>query len=134
MYQIRKGWPSQGAIDEVLMAKPGETITDGMVAAIDTATGKLIPANYTGAAADTDPMPAFIIGVERVKGTITGIMSQCVIEVDASHYEADTYAIGDFLTAKAGKFAKAGSSKAIGRVMQFDATSGLMRLMWHESR
>ena len=132
MYDIRKGWPSQGAIDEVLVAASGETITDGMI--VTVANGKASQANFTGDAAATDPMVAFIIGYEKVKGTFTGIMSQCIIEVDADHYAAGSYAAGDYLTAKNGKFAPAGSSKAIGRVMKFDAGTGIMRLMWHEAR
>ena len=132
MYQIRKGWPSNGAIDEVLTAATGETITDGMI--VTVADGKATPANFTSAAADTDPMVAFIIGIEHVRGTHTGLMSQCIIEVDAEHYEAGTYNANDPLTARGGKFAAAGSSKVIGRVLKYDATSGLMRIMWHEAR
>lgn len=132
MYQIRKGWPSNGAIDEVLTAAAGETVTDGMI--VTVADGQATPANFTAAAAASDPMVAFIIGVEQVRGTLTGLMSQCVIEVDTEHYEAGTYAANDALTAKNGKFAAAGSSKAIGRVLSYDAASGRMRIMWHEAR
>lgn len=136
MYQIRKGWPSNGAIDEVLTPATGEvlgeTVKEGMV--VTVVDRKAAPANFTAAAADSDPMCAFTIGIEHVRDTLTGLMSQCVIEVDAEHYEAGTYAPGDALTAKNGKFAAAGSSKVLGRVLSFDATSGLMRLMWHEAR
>ena len=130
MYDIRKGWPADAAVDEVLVAAPNETITDGMI--VTVADGKASKANFTGAAADTDPMCAFIIGYEYVKGTFTGMMSQCIIEVDAQHYAAGTYAAGDYLTAKDGKFAPAGTSKALGRVLKFE--SGIMRLMWFEAR
>ena len=62
-------------------------------------------------------------------------MHQIVIEVDNAHYAADTYAANDALTAKDGKFAKASAGeKVLGRVLQYDATSGLMRVMWHEAR
>lgn len=132
MYQIRKGWPSNGAVDEVLTPASGEEVTDGMI--VTVVDGKAAPANFTAAAAATDPMCAFVIGAEGVRNTLTGIMSQCVIEVDADLYEAGTYASGDALTAKGGKFAAAGSSKVLGRVMSFDSTSGIMRLMWHEAR
>jgi len=132
MYDIRKGWPSNGAIDEVLTAATGQTVTEGMIVTVEG--GKATPANFTGGAADTDPMCAFIIGVEKVRGTLTGLMSQCVIEVDKDHYEADTYAANDILTAKNGKFAKAGGSKAIGRILSHDNTTGIMRVMWFEAR
>lgn len=131
MYDIRKGWPADAAVDEVLRAASGETIEDGMI--VTVANGEASKANFTGAAAATDPMCAFIIGKEDVRGTFTGIMSQCIIEVDADHYAAGTYAAGDALTAKDGKFAAAGSSKVLGRVLSMDP-SGLMRLMWHEAK
>ena len=132
MYNIRKGWPTDAAIDEVLTAAAGQTVEEGMV--VTVVNDQAAPANFTAAAADSDPMCAFLIGHEQVKGTFTGIMSQCVIEIDADHYAAGTYAAGDYLTAKDGKFAPAGSSKALGRVIKFDAASGLMRLMWFESK
>lgn len=125
MYNVRKGWPSNAAIDEVLKADTGAVISDGMIK----------PASFTAAAQATDPMCAFVIGHEKVRGTYTGLMHQIVIEVDNAHYAADTYAANDALTAKDGKFAKASAGeKVLGRVLQYDATSGLMRVMWHEAR
>lgn len=133
MYNVRKGWPSNAAIDEVLKADTGATITDGMI--VTVTDGKIVPANFTAAAAATDPMCAFVIGYEKVRGTYTGLMHQIVIEVDKDHYTADTYAANDQLTAKDGKFAKAAAGeKVLGRVLKYDATSGLMRVMWHEAR
>ena len=131
-YQIRKGWPAEAAVDEVLLADDGEEITNGMI--VTVADGKCKVANFTGTASDTDPMCAFIFSSEKMHKTFMGIMSQFVIEVDAEGYEADTYAAGDTLTAKDWKFAKAGSSKVLGRVLSFDLASGIMRLMWHEAR
>lgn len=125
MYNVRKGWPSNAAIDEVLKADTGAVISDG----------KIKPASFTAAAQATDPMCAFVIGHEKVRGTYTGLMHQIVIEVDNAHYAADTYAANDALTAKDGKFAKASAGeKVLGRILQYDATSGLMRVMWHEAR
>ena len=34
MYNVRKGWPSNAAIDEVLKADTGATITDGMIVTV----------------------------------------------------------------------------------------------------
>lgn len=132
MYQIRKGWPAEAAIDEVLLAKDGASIEDGMIVSLKE--GKAVPANYTDAAQASDPLAAFVIGKEGVAGTFTGLMSQAIMEVDTAHYEAASYKSGDALTAKNGKFAPAGSSKVLARVMTFDAASGLLRLMWHEAR
>lgn len=131
MYQIRKGWPADSAIDEAVKAKAGEEVTPGMV--VTVADGEVSVADYTGAAAATDPMPAFLIGHEKFTDSFTALMSQCVIEVDSEHYDAGTYTAGDLLTAKAGKFSAAGSSKVIGRVLKFDAAAGLMRINFFES-
>lgn len=133
MYNVRKGWPSNAAIDEVLKADTGAVISDGMI--VTVTDGKIKPASFTAAAQATDPMCAFVIGHEKVRGTYTGLMHQIVIEVDNAHYAADTYAANDALTAKDGKFAKASAGeKVLGRILQYDATSGLMRVMWHEAR
>ena len=51
MYNVRKGWPSNAAIDEVLKADTGATITDGMI--VTVTDGKIAPANFTAAAAAT---------------------------------------------------------------------------------
>lgn len=134
MYNIRKGWPSNAAIDEVLMADTGATVTDGMI--VTVTDGKIAPANFTAVEVATDPMCAFIIGHEQVRGTYTGLMHQIVIEIDKDHYAADSYAANDRLTAKDGKFAKVTGTgeKVLGRVLKYDAASGLMRVMWHEAR
>ena len=49
MYNIRKGWPCDGALDETLVPAAPKTITNGMLAAINT-SGKLEKANLTAAA------------------------------------------------------------------------------------
>lgn len=131
MYDVRKGWPAEAAVDEMVKADEGEEITEGMIVTVEN--GKCKVANFTGAAAATDPMCAFIIGKEFVSGMLTALMSQAIIEVDADHYEAGTYNSGDALTAKNGKFSAAGSSKVLGRVLTFDAASRILRLMWHEA-
>ena len=73
-YEIRKGWPSNGALDEVLMAADGATLTDGTVAVLDTSTGKW----KTGALAADDtnrkaPLHAFVIAKEDIRHTHTGV-------------------------------------------------------------
>ena len=129
MYNVRKGWPSEGAIDEVLTAASGQTIEDGMIVSVanDQASVATFTSSLTG-------IPAFIIGKEAVKGTFTGLMSQCVIEVDSAHYVAGTYAAGDLLTATGGKFeVTTTAAAAIGKVLKFDATTGTLRVLWYES-
>lgn len=131
-YDIRKGWPSQAAVDESFRADTGQVIKEGMI--VTVADGKASVANFTGAAAPTDPMCAFVFGHEDLTDSFTGLMSQGVIEVDADLYEAASYKAGDPLTAKNGKFAPAGSSKVLGRVLSVDVGNAHLRIMWHEAK
>lgn len=130
MYNIRRGWPSNGALDEVFEPAPGQVVTDGMV--VTLTGGKASPATFDAAAAPTDPPAAFVIGVDPLSGRRTGLLSACVIELDAAHYETGVYVANDLLTAKAGKFAKAAAGeKILARVLAFDPTSNRMRVLWH---
>lgn len=130
-YNVRKAWPAEAAIDEIVVPAEGAEIAEGMI--VTVADGEAKVADFTGTASPTDPMPAFLIGYEKVKKSYTALMHQCVIEVDAEHYDAGTYKGGDLLTAKAGKFSAAGTSKVIGRVLKFDASTGQMRVNFFES-
>lgn len=133
MYQIRKGWPSNGAIDEVFKAKVDSSgvtaeLSEGMIVTVKQHEAE--PA----ASAGDDAALAFVIGHEQARGTWTGLLSQCVIECDADHYDAsETYAAGDKVTVTSGKFAPAGSSGvAVGRVLAYDAP--MLRVLWYESK
>ncbi len=125
-YEIRKGWPSNGAIDEVLRAVDGTTLADGTVAILDAATGK-----WKTAAVASGSVAAFVIAKEDMRDTYTGLMSDAIIEVDADHYTGTTFAAGDKLSADAdGKFVAAGSNPVIAQVINFDSVSKHMRLVW----
>ncbi len=127
MYQIRKGWPSNGAIDEVFQADTGETLAEGMIVAV-----KQHKATVAATNAGTASL-AFVIGHEAQRNTWTGLLSQCVIECDADHYkDTDTYAAGDYVTVTNGKFAKGTSDNAVGRVLAYDAP--MLRVLWYESK
>lgn len=137
MYQIRKGWPSNGAIDEVFQAgevnsAPAE-LAEGMIVAVKQ--GKAVPA-VSYAAGTAIGALAFVIGHEQARKTWVGLMSQCVIECDADHYDASaTYAAGDKVTVTNGKFAAISSSEEpVGRVLSYDATTGILRVLWYESK
>lgn len=132
MYQIRKGWPSNGAIDEVFTAATNATsgeleeLSEGMIVTVKD--HKAAPA----ASADDSAALAFVIGHEQARKTWTGLLSQCVIECDADHYTG-TFDAGDKVTVSNGKFAKAGSgATAIGRVLAYDAP--MLRVLWYESK
>lgn len=134
-YQIVKGWPSYGAIDEVITADSGVTLTPGTIA-LYNASGKGIVANYE----DTDSgniglTAGFVIDYDAVvEGNYTILLSKAVIEVDADHYEAATYAVGDKVTAKGGKFDKVGdadSRTVHGRVLKAPGSDGVMKVLWY---
>lgn len=129
-YDIVKGWPSEGALDFTVALNTGQTIGEGVIAMLDG--GKASAANYTTAAAVTDKVPGFIIGVDSQSGNRTMLMGAFIVEVDDAHYAADTYAAGDVLTAKAGKFAKptVTGEHVVGKVLTYNATTKKMRILW----
>lgn len=130
-YQIVKGWPNDGAIDVVVTAAAGVTLTGGQIAMIDS-NGKAVVGTYAANGSDAGNQPVFIIDNDEVKtGNYTGLMSQCLIEVDADHYAADTYAANASLTASAGKFAKPTSAEpVIAKVVRVNAATGKMLVLW----
>ena len=128
MYNIRKGWPCDGALDETLVPAAPKTITNGMLAAINT-SGKLEKANLTAAAAATDPIIGIVIGVDKMSGKCTLLMSDCIIEMDSEHFATDTYTPNMSLTVKDGKFAKATTETVIGRVLSYDAVNQMLRVL-----
>ena len=129
-YNIVKGWPSEGALDLAVVLATGQTLGEGDLAMMDA--GKATAADYTTAAAATDKVPGFIIGVDSMSGNRTMLMGAFIAEVDDAHYAADTYAAGDILTAKAGKFAKltVTGEHVVGKVLTYNATTKKMRVLW----
>lgn len=130
MYHIRRGWPADGAIDEVAEAATGQTVTEGMIVAFEN--GKLSPATFSGAAAPTDPVAGFVIGVEPLSGKLIALLSACVIEMDEMHYTAASYQANALLTAAGGKFTNVSSAgeKPVAKVLRFDPTSKILRALW----
>jgi hypothetical protein len=129
-YQVVKGWPSDGAIDEMIEAASGVTLTAGTIAAIDS-DGNGTVGNYSSDGSDADEAAAFIIDKDEVTDKFTVLMSPCLLEVDSDHYAADTYAVNDVLTAASGVFAKpSGSERVVGKVISINSTTGTMRILW----
>ena len=129
MYQIRKGWPSNGAIDEVFKAASGVELKEGMIVQLNADHEAIIASSNDGKGA-----LAFVIGAEAQRKTWTGLLSQCVIECDAEHYEAGTYKAGDYVTVTDGKFSAGSKDDAVGRVLAYDANTGMLRVLWYESK
>lgn len=132
-YQVRKGWPSDGAIDEQVTAATGQTVTDGMFVTI--AAGKASVGSYAAAEAAADPLYGFVIGKEDLKGYFVALMSPAIIELDSACYAAGTYTANQALTIKDGKLAPTTEvkEKVVAKVISFDATSGTMLVMFNAS-
>ena len=131
MYKVTKGWPAEGAIDEILTVDTGATVEGGQIAVLES-TGNVVLGDYAGDGSDSDKIAFFVIDSDQVKaGQVVGLKSPCVIEVDADHFAADTYTPLQELTAIGGKFAAIGTSEpAIAKVLSYDGTNGKMRVLW----
>ena len=129
-FQIVKGWPGEGAIDEQLTPATDVTLSAGVIASIDE-DGNGVVANYDAAGVNAALAAAFVIDVDTVTGKALTLMNACMIEIDATDMATDTYAANDSLTAVAGKFAKpAGTERVVGKVRSVNATTGKVRIIW----
>jgi len=129
-YDIVKGWPAPGALDVNLAPATGVTLVGGEIITLN-ASGEAILATYATDGSNADNMAFFTIGSEALNGSISALKAGMIIEVDADHYDADTYAIGDALSANAGKFCLVDTSaKQVGIIMAYNATTGIMRIVW----
>ena len=129
-YQIVKGWPSPGALDEILAPAAGQELAGGQIVALE-ADGTVGAATFAADGSDAERLAYFLIDGDTVKGNVVGLKGGCIIECDSEHYEAGSYAPNDKVTAIGGKFAPvSGSEKVVGIVSKFDAVSGKMRVVW----
>lgn len=134
MYNIIKGWPSNGALDFTAAPKVGVALTEGTIAMLGTGADAnlAVLGNFTTAADVGDNVAGFVIGVDTMSGNVTALMGQFILEVDDDHYDAGTYAAGDVLTATAGKFSKATvlGENPVGKILTYNATTGKMTILW----
>lgn len=130
-FQVVKGWPSYGAIDEMLVPDTDVDLTGETRIAMINTSGKAVLGDYDSTGSDSTLMAAFCIDVDKVTDKVVGLMSRAIIEVDADHYASASYSVGDVLTAIGGKFsAPAGSEPVIAKVISINATTGIMRVLW----
>lgn len=130
-YNIRKGWPDDSAIDEQFSLKASDTTVPGMVFKIK-ATGLAEVATYATGGADAGELAFFCFDADTITNKVMGIISACVIEMDSTHYTAGAYAPNVKVTASAGKILvhPGDSMPVLGRVLAYDATSGILRVLW----
>lgn len=129
-YQIVRGWPSAGSLDEPLKVADGVEIVKGSVATLDAA-GLAIVADYADDGSNAGDLAFFVIDNDALAKTLVGLKSGMIIECDADHYVAGAYTVNQPITAVGGKFAPVvGSEKVVGKVRSFNAVTGQMRLVW----
>ena len=104
-FQFVKGWPSAGAIDEVVETDVLTNFNVGTVGMID-ATGKGAVGEYADDGSNAQLIPFICLDTDKTRSTVTGLFGKCMVECSANYLKADTYAAGDKLTAKGGKFEK----------------------------
>lgn len=131
-YQIVKGWPSEGALDEILTPAAGLEMNKGggQLVALE-ADGKVVLATFDPSGADADRLAYFAIDSDSINGNVTALKSGFIVECDADHYVAGAYTPNQKVTATDGKFAPVtGTEKVVGIVSKFDAANGKMRVVW----
>lgn len=126
-FDIVKGWPSEGALDEMFEQDTGEDLSFGDVAWLTS--DKAAAADYSTDGSDAGNMFGVVVDVCKETGKVTLLLSDCIVECDADHYVAGSYAVGDKMSAAGGKFTEvATSAKEIGRIIAYNATTGIMRI------
>jgi len=142
-YQIVKGWPSEGAIDPIITLTTDGSVAPGYSGVIDSPSGQGIVGIYPLTLGATSIYtPFFCIDVDEVTHNVTGLMSKCIIEMDATHYVAGSYVAGAKLSLtasviaehKGGKFSMIAASgdarPAVAQVISYNAITGKLRVLW----
>ena len=131
MYKVIKGWPSNGAIDLNLFPATGVTTLEPGQAACINNEGKLIVGTYLANGSDAADVPVFIIDKDPMTGSFTCLLENFVLEVDSDHYATDTYTPTQAVSIVDGKFIDVDTSqRTVGRVLDFNATTGKMIVAW----
>jgi hypothetical protein len=136
-YQIVKGWPSAGSLDEKLTPAAGQTIVAGNVIMLDS-SGNAVKAELSAA---THKTCYLVIDTDPFTGAITALTGPFIVEMDTTDLVSGSYAVNDVLTcltANAGKLVEATldgstgapSAQIVAKVLKVDATAGKVRLIW----
>ena len=129
-YQIVKGWPAAGALDQILTPAVAGAVVPGMIVSLD-ASGNAIAADYASDGSNAGDMAFFCIDNDTMTGGVVTLKSGMIIECDAACYVAGVYTPNQPVTAVGGKFAAlSGTEKVVAKVISFDAGTGMLRLAW----
>lgn len=124
-FQIVRGWPSAGALDDALVPATAGGVAAGDVVMLDS-NGKAVKADL--ASGSTNAV-YFAIDTDSLGGKIVALKSGFIVETDS--LEAGTYNVNDVVTAKAGKFAPISTGeKPVAKVLSYDAATGMAKLAW----
>jgi hypothetical protein len=129
-YEIVKGWPSAGSLDEKLTPAAGQVIAAGDVVMLD-ASGNAVLATLAAAGTKTCYL---VIDTDNFTGAITALTGPFIAEMDTADLVAGSYAVNDLLTCLAaapGKLVEvAAGEQTIAKITKVDATAGKIRLIW----
>ena len=133
-YDIIKGWPSQGALDQVFAADSA-AVTEGMCAALK-ATGNIDVATYPADGSLNGETPLFVFGVNNLDGRFVAANHGMIIELvneagSPALFAAGAYAPNVEITATAGVFGVAGgTSLVVAKVISYDAAAQKLVIQW----
>jgi len=129
-FQFVKGWP-EGSLELQLPPDALGAVTIGSIATVGN--NIWVVAGYAADGSNAALQPAFIFDHDPIRNRLLGALGQLMITVDAAHYATDTYAVGDSLTAIAGKFAKptGANEPVIAKVLAIETATGKMTLLWY---
>lgn len=128
-YKIIKGWPGEHTLDYQFTPASGVTIVAGDVFCVGS-TGEAIAGTYAANGADATDFHFFCFDVDTITGKVMGIPGNIIVEIDSDQYVAGSYSVSDSVTATTNKFDVISSStKAIGKVLYKNATTGIMHIL-----
>jgi hypothetical protein len=135
MFDIVKGWPCEGAIDEQFVKATGATLNFGDIAWI--VSGKAAKADFAGGEnAVVDAVYGVVLDVDKVTDKVAVLLSECLVECDSSHYTTASYVPGLAVSAAGGKFtpaidpgAEPASTRAVGTITSYNSVTGIMRVL-----
>lgn len=127
MFDIVKGWPSEGALDEAFPQADGEDVSVGDIVMI--VDGECAAATFDDAGVNVDVPHGIVVDVCPVTSNATVLMSDCIVEIDSDHYAEAVYAHNGFLTAAAGKFTPVtADERIVGQMLKMNGTTGVFRI------
>lgn len=126
-FRIVRGWPGDTVREDILRPAAGATLTRGIVAMLEGDNGIASPADFTDTA-NKDKAAFFIIDTCQNIDEFLGLKAN--FDVETTNIDG-TLVVNDVVTAKDGKFIKAGATdRAVGKVTHVDNGSNKAIIAW----